>query len=584
VRGKNSYQDKMPNSSLRTLPILVEYARDIRRSAPGLSIVALTLLLLSSLFEGVGYLLLLPILGYLGLNSRGASTPAEGMGSFLDPVLNILNPHLSLGLLLVLFLGVLTSRAILTYLAASSTALLKGRFLHHHRSALHKALLSASWAFLSRKRRSALTHALTTQSNIIVNGVDTLFRCVATLFAMGISVSVAAILSWKITLGVLSIVLVFLWPLKYFNHKAFKLGDQARNDMVSLFEHSIRYFKGLKTIKSTSAEKDILAFFENRSLAQSKVFSALERNHAKANLVYQLGSALFLVGFVYVTLTFFPYQKAQIIVLIVIFARLAPRANALQIYANGLSAIMPEYLAAKDLYHTALNAEDVGGLPNFPTEVRRVLGLSNISFSYPYSDENAAVIKNLTLSFPMKSSAAIVGPSGAGKTTLADLIAGLFTLGAGELTVDGRILTEAELRGLRQSIRYIPDEDFLFDDTLRKNLLLGLEEVSDENLWRALKNANAFDFVNALPQGLDTQIGDSGIRLSHGQRQRLSLTRGLLGNPQILILDEPTSALSQQDLDQILDTLKTLSREMIVIIITHDEANFEWVDQIIRLD
>ncbi len=574
----------MLGPSLKTLPTIVEYARDIRRSAPRLSAVTLILLLAASLFEGVGYILLLPILGYLGLNSASGNETPESINPVIDPVLNALNPHLSLGLLLLLFLGVLALRAMLIYFAASSSASLKGKFLHHHRASLHKAVMTASWAFLSDKRRSHLTHALTTQSNIIVNGVDTLYRGAATVLTMGVAVVIAAILSWKITLGILTLSLIIIWSLKIFNSRAFQLGDQARKDMIALFEHSIRYFKGLKTIKAASAEDDVLSFFESKSRDQSEVFSALERNHAKASLAYQILSAIFLVGFVYLALTYFLDQKTQIIVLIIIFARLAPRANALQSYVNNLAAIIPEYLAAKDLRLGAEKACETEDISQPSPIIKQAFSLSKLGFNYAGAAEGSAALKDITISLPVKSSSAIVGPSGAGKTTLADIIAGLLSPTVGEVKIDGSLLTDTERHGLAQSIQYVTDEDFLFDSSVRKNLLLGHSGKTDDDIWSALKHANAHEFVSALPQGLGTQLGDSGTRLSHGQRQRLSLARGLLGNPQILILDEPTSALSQQDVKQILDTLKTLSQEMIVIIITHDEPTFQWVDQIIRID
>jgi len=584
ARRKISYQDIMPISSYKKLSKITEYVRDIRCSAPRLSALTLVLLLIASLFEGFGYILLLPIVSHFGLNSAGSSGSLESINPVIDALFNALYPHLSFGLLLILFLATLVLRAALNYFAASSSASLKGTYLHAHRASLHNAVISAPWAFLSTQRRSSLTHALTTQSNIIVNGVDTVFRGTATLFTMSVAAIIAAALSWKITFGIIGFSLIIIWPLKYFNKRAFQLGEQARGDMAALFEHNIRYFKGLKTVKAASAEQDILSFFEDKSQTQSAIFSDMERNHARASLAYQLLSAVFLVGFVYLALTFFPEQKTQIIVLVVIFARLAPRANALQSYVNHLAAMMPEYQAAKDLRVRAETARETLKTGGPAPLIQKQLSLSNIGFSYSGEAEASKVLNNITFSFPVKSSTAIVGPSGVGKTTLADILAGLLSPSGGEMKIDRKTLTEAERNGLAGSIQYITDEDFLFDDNVRLNLSLGHNDVSDDDIWKALKKANADDFISALPQGLETLIGDSGARLSHGQRQRLSLTRGLLGNPQVLILDEPTSALSQQDVKQITYNLKTLSQEMIVIIITHDEPNFQWVDQIIRID
>ena len=123
----------------------------------------------------------------------------------------------------------------------------------------------------------------------------------------------------------------------------------------------------------------------------------------------------------------------------------------------------------------------------------------------------------------------------------------------------------------------------MFDDTIRRNVTFGHSNVSESDIWDALRRANADNFVPALENGLDTRIGDSGTRLSHGQRQRLSLARGLIGNPQILILDEPTSALSEKDTKLVVENLKVLSRNLSLIIVTHDQSSFQWADQMITI-
>ena len=376
--------------------------------------------------------------------------------------------------------------------------------------------------------------------------------------------------------------LVILVPLQFFNRRAYRLGDRARKDMTRLFEHNIRYFKGLKSIKAASAENEILIYFDSSSQTHSRTYEALERNHAKASLIYQMLSALFLVGLVYLALTSFSDQKTEIVVLIIIFARLAPRANAVQSYVNGLTAIIPEYLAAQTLQKKAEYASYDKIKNHESVNIERELTLSNVSFQYGNSDSER-VLSDISLTLPVKSSTVIVGPSGAGKTTLVDIISGLLQPTTGIISIDGQALTENVRRSLSHSIHYIPDTDFLFDDTIRRNVTFGHSNVSESDIWDALRRANADNFVPALENGLDTRIGDSGTRLSHGQRQRLSLARGLIGNPQILILDEPTSALSEKDTKLVVENLKVLSRNLSLIIVTHDQSSFQWADQMITI-
>ena len=193
-------------------------------------------------------------------------------------------------------------------------------------------------------------------------------------------------------------------------------------------------------------------------------------------------------------------------------------------------------------------------------------------------------MQDITLDFPVNSATAIVGHSGAGKTTLVDIITGLLTPTQGAIKIDGKSLNPDEHRNFKQHIEYITDNSFLFDETISKNLSFGQENVSEAEIWKALEMANAKDFVSFLPRGLETKIGDGGLLLSRGQRQRLSLSRGLLRNPFLLVLDEPTSALSIVDTQIIIDSLKKLSRDKILIIITHDETAFNWVDQVVRIE
>ena len=578
---------EMPSPTLQKYTALrftlANYVSDIWRSSPSQCWFTLTLLFISSLFEGVGYLLLLPIIGFLGLSEDAEKTDTN---SILDPILNILSSQFSLGLILIIFLGILACRSVLTYLSLSCGVALKVEFLNHHRQRLHRSLIMASWSFLLDHRRSSLTHALTTQSDIIVNGVNLVIRGLALLFTMLIAILFAILLSWQITLGVLVIGAISLLPLYMFNRKAYKLGDLTRQKTSELFEHSVRYFKGLKALKATSAEKYILSYFDEKSTKHSQISGELERNFAKATLVYQLLSAIFLVVIVYVSLSFFPSQKTEIVVLIIIFSRLAPRINTLQSYVNSLAAIMPEYEAAEELRHLAeLEAESITTTSSSLKVVDR-LSLSQIHFHFNKKEEEVVktILQDITLDFPVNSATAIVGHSGAGKTTLVDIITGLLTPTQGAIKIDGKSLNPDEHRNFKQHIEYITDNSFLFDETISKNLSFGQENVSEAEIWKALEMANAKDFVSFLPRGLETKIGDGGLRLSRGQRQRLSLTRGLLRNPFLLVLDEPTSALSIVDTQIIIDSLKKLSRDKILIIITHDETAFNWVDQVVRIE
>src|SRR5690625_1410551 len=179
---------------------------------------------------------------------------------------------------------------------------------------------------------------------------------------------------------------------------------------------------------------------------------------------------------------------------------------------------------------------------------------------------------------------AIVGKSGAGKSTLIDLLMGLNQPEKGAVLIDGKKLTSDKLQSLRQSISYVAQEPFLFNTSVRENLVLVEENASEEQIWEALEFSSAAEFVSKLPEGLDTVIGDRGIKLSGGERQRLVLARAILRKPSILVLDEATSALDTENESKIQQELARLNRKMTIIVIAHRLSTIRNADQVVVLD
>jgi len=200
-----------------------------------------------------------------------------------------------------------------------------------------------------------------------------------------------------------------------------------------------------------------------------------------------------------------------------------------------------------------------------------------------YPGSRDPVVVNLNLVIKFNESTALVGPSGVGKTTVADLIAGLLVPDSGKILCNDKPLTDDNRVAWRETVAYVTQDVFLFHDTVRNNLNWVSPDITDERLWWALEMAAARDFIKAMPDGLDTIIGDRGTRLSGGERQRLALARALLSNPQLLILDEATSALDSDNEKKIKQALDRLQGKLTIVIIAHRETTIEHVDHIIRL-
>lgn len=214
-------------------------------------------------------------------------------------------------------------------------------------------------------------------------------------------------------------------------------------------------------------------------------------------------------------------------------------------------------------------------------EFKNQIEVKNVTFSYDgYKD----ILKNVICIIKKSELIALVGPSGAGKTTMVDLIARFYDVNQGEILFDGINIKKIKIKSLRKLIGIVPQEIILFNDTIRNNILFGLENISEETLIEITKYANAYDFIMQMSDGFDTNVGERGIKLSGGQKQRIAIARALLRNPQILILDEATSSLDSESESLVQDALDKLMANRTSIVIAHRLSTILNADKILVFD
>ena len=213
-------------------------------------------------------------------------------------------------------------------------------------------------------------------------------------------------------------------------------------------------------------------------------------------------------------------------------------------------------------------------------DIKEGIQIKEVSFKY----EEEAVIKGLNLNIPKGKTVALVGHSGSGKSTLADLIPRYHNVSGGEILIDGKNIQELNIHALRRLTGIVTQDSILFNDSVRNNLSLGIENITEEQFIQALKIANAFDFVNELENGIDTFIGERGGKLSGGQRQRLCIARAVLQNPPLLILDEATSALDTQSEKLVQEALERVMEGRTAIVIAHRLSTIKNADIIVVMD
>ena len=205
-----------------------------------------------------------------------------------------------------------------------------------------------------------------------------------------------------------------------------------------------------------------------------------------------------------------------------------------------------------------------------------------VTFNYPQSKRNA--IDRFSVTAKPGEMIALVGPSGSGKSTLINLIIGFLRPQLGEISIDGNDLARFDLRTFRKYISVVPQESVLFEGTVRDNITYGLGSVTESRVMGALQAANALEFVNELPEGVETLVGERGARISGGQKQRLAIARALIRDPRILILDEATSALDSQSESAIQSALETLMHDRTTFVVAHRLSTVQKADLIMVLD
>jgi ABC-type multidrug transport system fused ATPase/permease subunit len=224
---------------------------------------------------------------------------------------------------------------------------------------------------------------------------------------------------------------------------------------------------------------------------------------------------------------------------------------------------------------------------SFAKEVEKMslkesIEFDDITYSYPGSD--VKILDKADLKIPVGSSVGIVGTTGAGKSTLVDIMLGLLKPSGGVIRADGVDIRD-NYRSFLKNVGYIPQMIFMLDDTIRNNVAFGVapEEQDEERIWEALKEAALDDFVRGLPDGLDTGIGERGIRISGGQRQRIGIARALYDDPEVLILDEATSALDNETENLIMESINRFMGRKTLVIIAHRLQTIEKCDMVFRV-
>ncbi len=532
---------------------------------------------LFSLSEGIGIALLLPTLQVAGFNMAGQGEAGKYAARLANAFVAI-GLHPTLILLLGVFVTLVGARTVLGQIQSVWMYKVQQEVEHHLRRRIYHAIADANWLFVCRSRATDFTHALTHEIYRVGNGTNVALIFTGEVVLGMLYMAIAFALSAGMTALVLVSGALLTFVFRGRTHAIEEQGEEVSSSNKSLYAATIEHLQSLKAAKTYGAEERNFSIFSGLSAEVVRANVDGARQQAVAATWFELGSVLILAVVLYVSIRVLAVPPASILILLLLFARVMPRIMTGQHHYRAFVNSLPSFANLMNIEARCAAAAEPAAHPHDRMSLARELAADRISFTY--SEGRVAAVKDLSLVIPAGKVVALVGPSGAGKSTIADILMGLVLPDSGTLRLDGRPLGPESVRGWRDQIGYVAPDTFLFHDTIRANLKWARPDASEEEMLEALRQASVLDFVAGLKDGLDTVVGDRGMMVSQGERQRLALARAFLRRPSMLILDEATNSLDSENEGRVLDAIESRRGELTVVLIAHRLSTIRWADLI----
>ena len=554
----------------------VRFFRHFMRAYPLRSAGMVALLAAAGLVEGVGVVTMLPL---LELVTGEGGEEASAISGFVEEGLGWIGLSPTLGVLLGLIALAVVAKALFLWLAMRQVGFTVAQVTTDLRMGLLRALMRTNWSYYASQSTGRFANAISGEAHRAASAYREGCVLIAGILQVGAYLVVAFLVSWKMALAAILFGSLFLFLLRGFVQIARSAGEQQTELMRSLISRLTDALRGIKPIRAMGRENHLQPLLERETEGLNQ---ALRRQVGAAEtlrLFQEPTVAVILAIGLFVALGAGNQPFSSVMILAFVFYRLMSHSNTLQSRYQTLAVGESAFWSLQEQVATAeAEREDPGGTKVLST-IESGIRLDDVHFGY----EDTPVLSGVTLEIPTGAFVALYGPSGAGKTTIADLVIGLHRPESGKVTVDGIDLSELDLHAWRRGIGYVPQELFLFHESIARNVTLGDDSISEADVEEALRAADAWAFVSSRPEGLEHVIGEGGSRLSGGQRQRISIARALVHKPKLLVLDEATASLDSATEEEILGTLRRLSRTVTILAISHQPALREAADVVYDL-
>jgi len=560
----------------------ITFIEDFAAFAGLAGIWAAALAVIAAAFEGIGPLLLVPLLSIVTAADTGAGWTHRFIAQGFD-IFGAQTRSARLSALLGVFAVLVVIRAIAVARRNMTLARLDAGFVETVHARLAKRLAAAPWPIISRLQHGRVTHLMS--GDILRVGAAThyMIQFAATVIVIFAQIVIAFLLAPLLTAVALFLIAIGAAAGFVMLRRAHEFGAQLSRMGIELTHETTQFLGGLKLAAGQNSQANFLAEFQD-SLASQKLLQLTyirQQNRNRLAVTIIAGFVGALIAFI--GLVVFDMQAAVILTMLLIFARIS--GPAMQ-----MSQMLQQFVTMLPAHAEFLRLERELAVPELRADQTAVaitpgaIMFRDVSFHYDQSGQPGPGIERLNLTVAPATFLGVSGPTGAGKSTFADLLIGLLEPDSGEITVGGVRLRGATAAKWRDHVSYVVQDPYLFRDSIRRNLLWANPQASEAEIWDALAIAEADEFVARLKDGLDTVLGERGTLISGGERQRLCLARAALRRPWLFVLDEATSAIDVATEHKILKHMLDLDPRPTIVMIAHRDQSLAYCDRVLRFE